>query len=299
MIHDEVDIERWIELFPLERLRKEGRDFVLARQKESPSNYPTKKALEDHIALMQPGGEQITGPFHIAVVEQIRREIFRSKTSADKVPTDVFVFSKGEPPRRDITKVGGLPYWPAKNPWPHRKQKRLTFIAQFLFVDSSVGSLPGDVLLIFGNSIHMDPALLHFEWVTCADTELISAAEIPKPEFDLPPCYGSIFRTFDYPESDELFQSFKAPWCLDVIEGTKIGGVPRWIQGEEIIPGRFLCALGSIFPHGRHPFPYLNQPSPMDLNSVLSNPGLMWGDVGSLYVFIDQWEKIHSVIQCY
>ena len=87
------------------------------------------------IGLMEPTGEMITSPHDMVVVELLRQEAFSrsgSSPSAHSVPTDVFVFGKGEPASREVTKVGGVPYWPAARPWPaSRTGKPLTFVAQF------------------------------------------------------------------------------------------------------------------------------------------------------------------------
>src|SRR5688500_15164236 len=61
-------------------------------------------------------GEEITSPFDLFSVETLR-DAYRLRTGA-AIPADVFVFGKGEAPRRDGTKVGGLPYWPDGRPWP-------------------------------------------------------------------------------------------------------------------------------------------------------------------------------------
>lgn len=303
MHHDVVDLKKWIQMFPLGTLRDEAKDYVLNRQKENPSYYPTKKSVTDHIALMQPGGEMITSPIHIAVVEQIRAEVFGKSVPDDRIATDNFVFSKGEPVRREITKVGGLPFWPKDARWPKRNGKPLIFVAQFCFMDSKdiIGALPGHILLIFADedSINDQDAIgFHFEWMRFSESELVSKSDIPESEFTIPPCYGSILRTFDFPSSEEMFSKYKQPYLLPVIEGTKIGGVPRWIQGEEELPGRFLCALGSIHPKKGKPYPFLNSLKPISSNDF-SDHGLMWGDVGSVYFFVETKGSVRAAIQCY
>src|SRR5438105_1740921 len=111
------DLEHWISVFPF---------------------FPNKS-----------GWHAVVGPSDVAIVEQIRRKAGGPATLGPSVPTDVFVLAKGEPKRRDVTKVGGLPYRPADLEWPERPDKvPFTFLAQFQFGGSRdlVGRLPGDVL---------------------------------------------------------------------------------------------------------------------------------------------------------
>ena len=105
-------------------------------------------------------------------------------------------------------------------------------------------------------------------------------------------------------------------WCIAVIEGTKIVGVPRWIQRAEEIPGRFLCALGSVHPVYQtseddtihRPYPFTNFQGPFVRGRRVFRAGeeeikddrlLMWDDVGSLFLFLDNSGNIHWTIQSY
>jgi len=272
-------------------------------------------------------------------------------------PTDVFVFAKGEPRDRGVTKVGGLPFWPREKDWPFGKSgKPMDFVAQFCFADSTdlFDALPGDLLLIFADGVYLkdwdegDTGALRFEWFKRSHINLIEAADIPKTRWEIIPVYGEIHRTIDYligsiwerewwsillrkskSPSDfisglgarsALEKAYHQSWCVAMIEGTKIRGIPRWIQTAEGIPGRFLCALGSILPayqtsedHIVHrPYPFTNVPGPFvrgrvsgrrvfhtaDLE-IQTDHLLMWGDVGSLYLFLDDKGSIHWTIQSY
>src|SRR5437763_6988865 len=76
----------------------------------------------------------VVSPSDVAIVEQIRRKAGGPAILGPNLPTDVFVLAKGEPKRRDVTKVGGLPYRPADLKWPERPdQVPFTFLAQFHF----------------------------------------------------------------------------------------------------------------------------------------------------------------------
>src|SRR5207237_8815728 len=113
----------------------------------------------------------------------------------------------GEPERRDVTKIGGMPYRPASLGWPVSKEDGLplTFVAQFRFAESAdfMGELPGDMLLAFfadfaGAAYDYFPGPPHFEWHMLGCKELIAAEVIPKAGFVVPPCYGVRWRTVDF-----------------------------------------------------------------------------------------------------
>jgi hypothetical protein len=300
VIHQQLDIERWIHEFPLGKAREEARQFVEQRRQQDPKEYRNQKAVDDHIALMMPEGEIICSPYDIAVVEQLRREALAGKQVAG-IPTDIFLFAKGEAPRRDLTKLGGLPYWPASEPWPRAEDGALlTFIGQISFIDSRdiVNSLPGDILLFFAPSesewLDPDDSTVEFFWVSEGDNTLITPEMVPQFEFAIPPSYGVIYRTVDYPGQDGLFNQFNGSDNIAVLEGFKIGGAPRWIQDEEDMPGNFLCDFGSLS-FGKTQYPFTNVSEPADPRQ---HHGPMWGDMGSLYVFLDG-EETYLTIQCY
>src|SRR6478672_11365521 len=91
MIHDTLDIERWTAAFPLGAERAKGHE---------------------------PEPEFINGPRNIAILEQLRGEVFQNSVPYERLTTNVFVWSRGEPERREITKIGGLPYWSSAKPRP-------------------------------------------------------------------------------------------------------------------------------------------------------------------------------------
>jgi hypothetical protein len=147
VIHQRFDVERWKSLFSSEKLRKEAREFVESRRKEMPDQYPSWSAVEAHVKLMSPGGEIVTSPCQLAIVEQLRAECL-DKRCLPTFPTDVFAFGEGEPQDRRATKVGGLPFWPGERGWPiGGSGEPMSFVAQFCFADSTelFGALPGDV----------------------------------------------------------------------------------------------------------------------------------------------------------
>ncbi len=116
------------------------------------------------------GGSEITSPYHLFCVETIRdrSDLRRGR----EVPTDGFVFGKGEPPRRDCTQIGGKPFWPATREWPiDDAGNPYQFFAQINFADSTdfVRNLPGELLLMFvgvGDDWYFHPMQVRFEWVS-------------------------------------------------------------------------------------------------------------------------------------
>lgn len=298
-LHLRLDLQHWITQFPLDRLRAEARDFVLKRREELPEEYPTDTEIYRHIKLMEPCGEILVGPGSLAVNEQLRAEAYAGgRYGGLRVATDVFVWARGEAPNPAMTKIGGLPYRPRSTPWPLDEQGRpMRFVAQICFADSRdmVGDLPGDVLLIFGDddALIAAPQSLALEWSRIGISDLVS--ELPQVGGEaLAPCYGVIQRTEDWPDGLDAVEHTVGPWRHFTFEGTKIGGVPSYIQGEPLVTGRFLASLGSIsfvYPND----PPINQSEPRgDYND------LMIGDMGTLYLFLDDWSGgVVAESQCY
>jgi hypothetical protein len=349
MIHDRFDIEQWNKLFPLESLRKEAREYVESQRKETPGEYKSESQVERHVKLMSPHGEIVTSPRHLAVVEQLRAE-WLGRRHLPGFLTDAFVFARGEPADTSVTEVGGLPFWPKARSWPAGKSGQpMNFLAQFCFADSSdiFDSLPGDVLIVFADGRYGkdwcdgDAGALRFEWVNRSESGLVETGDIPTSRWELFPVYGEIHRTKDYLTGGAwepawwsfllkksknprkflqglgarraLEKAYHEPWCIAIIEGTKIGGIPRWIQRAEKIPGRFLCSLGSVHPDYqvgpiRRPYPFTNFETPLvrrrrgfraGEEEIERDQLLMWDDVGSLFLFLDDDGRIHWTIQCY
>ena len=304
-----LDVQKWIDLFPLTKLREQARRFFperLPHLRDSP-----KRDFGPH-------AETIENPFHVAVVEQLRAEAF-AKSHALKVPTDVFVFAKGEPVHRGTTKIGGLPYWPADKAWPTGDSgKPMSFVSQICFADSAdfIGPLPGHVLLVFADGAfgedwwESDRNALRFEWANLGDDELLNAAQIPENRWKITPFHGIIHRTVDFDFGDDgmpesLWDSYSSPWQMAAVAGTKIGGLPCWIQDEEPLPGRFLCSIAALMPLkplGCRPVQYFDAPLPPEYfidRSTDKDEGacIIWGDMGSLYIFMDGDGSVHWTIQ--
>lgn len=81
-----------------------------------------------------------------------------------------------------------------------------------------------------------------------------------------------------------------------MLQATKIGGVPPWTQPPTEMPGRYIATLGSVHPTHGERFPFLNVEEP--LNSY-DGGYLMWGDVGNLYLFLQEDGSVLGAIDCY
>lgn len=282
MIHQEFDITFFNNIFPIDKLRQEAKN-----------------------ELYKPEGEIITSPSHISVVEQLRQEGLKGR-DASSVPTDVFVFAEGEPANRASTKVGGLPYWPKSIEWPTNElEVPLFFVGQICFADSKdiVPTVPGDVLVILADYEELiedttSKEALHFYWFNLTDEELISdGSNTSSAEWKIQARFGVRHRSVDYVEIVPEFGAYRRPYCLQWIEGTKIGGIPRWIQEDPELNGKFVASLGSIQPKPKTPYPFVNQPEP--INSYHFPDELMWNDVGSLYIAVAEDGSIDWTIQSY
>lgn len=302
------------------RTTKTHSEFDLAVAKTTFSKL--KKELE---------GEQISSPFDIYSVEGLRDEHSLRKGTA--FATDVFVFGIGAHDDRRVTKVSGLPYWPKERSWPTALDgSPYQFLAQICFLDSRdlTGKLPGDILLIFVPQNDEDwlweMELIRFEWVTADNHTLINSLPDGVKPYSKSEWYGVLHRTHDYPYSEQMADELEVDQAYDlpIINGTKIGGLPHGIQDQfkytvdpttglpvalpnknEIAqPKQFLCQLTSIQAAPNVPYPWTNQKKKLSLD--FDSTGIygdenecVFGDMGSIYVFLDPSGKCIATSQCY
>ena len=233
-------------------------------------------------------GGPISTLYDLVLLEQTREEIAQFEDLGESVPTDVFIYGLGEPTRRDVTKIGGLPYRPAEKPWPRTHDGiDYTFIAQFNFSHSHdiVGSTPGEVLLLFAKDNVMannDSESLIWEWQPANLNCLITHQEIPQPSWEFVTCYGVRHRSLDYRDADEQF----GRWISDGacyfgrFEGTKIGGLPGAFYGEaDDATKRLLCTVGSVQFAPDKRYPAINHPDCISLKDIhRPELTLTWGD---------------------
>ncbi|MBE9102547.1 DUF1963 domain-containing protein [Vacuolonema iberomarrocanum] len=274
MIHQVFDLDYWNQVFPIDRFQK---------------LFPDYRYKDDFI---RPWG--ITSPFHLVMHEHWKHQQLM-QTQEATTPIDIFVWGYGEPDKREVTKIGGLPYYPSSRPWPRTENnKPFEFFAQFCFKDSLdiCGSLPGDILVIFENPDLTDYSsgqcpIFHFEWVSIGDFPLVSYHDVLAFNPARLPCYGVIHRT------SELI--------TEPMSGIKIGGTPSWIHYEEFLPGSFLFQIPSLSPAASLPYPFVNTPFVYASPSTqygrvrlgtyppwhyLGHP-ILWTNMGCMYFFFD------------
>ncbi|MBX3475915.1 MAG: DUF1963 domain-containing protein [Planctomycetes bacterium] len=277
-VHERFDADRWMNMFSLETARNEARQFVLDRQSRVPQEYRSKWAVEKHISLMSPRWGHASSPRDVALNLNLRLESGGSTPPAGAVATDVFVFAVGEPPNPAATKFGGVPYWPSNRDWPETGDGQpAEFIGQINFRDSRdiLPELPGDLLIAFGNDPWLEqPELMQFVWL---DTSKDLPSHKGRANSNYLPVYGQIMRTWDHPE----FFTWDA---------TKVSGLPKWIQEDPQLPGRFLAVLNSVSGWSDKPWPFVNQEHPFTDTSGPSP--FMYGDMGAIHIFADDEGKV-------
>ncbi len=239
----------------------------------------------------------ITSPWDLFVAER-SLECNQHARGSRARPVDVFVFGKGEPDDPSCTKVGGRPFWPKGRDWPTKSDgSPMLFLAQFNFLDSKDifdMELPGDVLTLVVDSKEdwlWDGEGLYGYWLP-SGIEPDNAIAVPSAIDPAGPFFGVIHRTADYPDVD---------WVLN---GTKIGGVPYFIQDGTEARDKFLCQLGSIQPAPDVPYPWVNHEEPLGFE--LDQRGIygaennaVFGDLGSVYFFIGADGDVWHSFECY
>src|SRR5262249_50481578 len=117
---------------------------------------------------------------------------------------------------------------------------------------------------------------------------------------------GVVYRCADYPDAKDkahdlqMSQSYNLP----ILNGTKIGGLPHFIQGGDESPGEFLCQLGSIQAAPEVPYPWVNQAEPLalefdDTGIYGDGNSISFGDMGSIYIFRSADGVVTSLFECY
>jgi hypothetical protein len=212
----------------------------------------------------------VSGPPHICAIEQIRAQVAKRIGLGPGIPTDVFILGTGEPSKRHVTKICGLPYRPVDEPWPTYKGEPLRFLGQLCFEDSKdiTGKLPGDVLLMFSHPHDCEPLKVVFEWYPLGLKSLIAAGDVPE-DFNCP-YWGSIYRTVAYElpnDLDAFEEEFRTQFGFELghsyhlfrLQATQIGPAPMFIQKSPNLPGRILGSLSAVRVAYDSPHPWTNQ----------------------------------------
>jgi len=233
----------------------------------------------DRIGPLQPDswGNWITrdviGPRDACWVLPMRELVGPYVSFGPPTPADLFLLSVGEAPIRDCTKIGGLPFWAHGRDWPRSSTgEPLPFLAQFCFRESIdiVGSLPGDLLLLFGDKDCPSTVVARWESSTC-HSRLVDRNDMPV-EPVVPCFYGSRWTTENYPDAqyadlDLLPDGTRVSdvWFICELLGMQIGSqpyFPRW-SGRPDRTERVVCGMASVFPIPDTPHPFMNRSQPL------------------------------------
>jgi len=323
MLHERLDIARWKVLFPVGEMRERVRRSVREHYEREPHLFEGETDVEWLILHRQPHGGGGCSPAAVAIHEQLVDEalfgVGKWQEMPERIPTDVFAFALGEPSRGEATKYGGLPYRPKGEAWPSDGSgEPMTFVGQVCFADSRdvepVPRLPGDVLLVFGNAgmirdgggekfvrwLEGDPTALYFEWRRVGEVEdPVAQGGVPETGWEIEPCHGIVHRAHDFPEGPyrDQFDIDDAHRSARVIGGTKIGGIPWWLQDEEPMPGVHLCTLAPVWPRFGEPYPFVNVEEAATPDSLYLERLMTWGNWETVYVFVDDDGSLSWVLQ--
>lgn len=297
-------MDEWIARFPL--------DAVIEKQKERARqwNPAIKKATLKHWKV---SGTIVVGPEDLAILEQVRGRVQKKVDLGRAVPTDIFLWGIGKPPKSYLTKIGGVPYRPKDAPWPKAANRPMTFFAQYCFLDSKDlfnRPLPGDIMLVFlkdEDSIYSpgDAGACRIEWYRYPISSRASANECPKAGFNVPRLYGVRHRTCDYPESEEIFQKegHAQYWLLATSQATRIGGCTWVIQDRKWSPrDRLICTLSyvSVPSLWVEAWPFVNVKSTRNLSKREQKKlEIELCDAGCLYFAIDKKGKVRCYMDSY
>jgi hypothetical protein len=308
MIHQIVDIDHWKRVFPLDGLREKARSKVLSRAMECPDLFPDDASVTEETLIHEPilGVGSITSPYHLAILKQVRQEASTILVPDRRVAVDAFAFALGEPDRRDVTKTGGLPYWPAADPWPQIHNAPALFLAQLSFLDShqTITDLPSDILLVFGHRAWVEveewdgwrPDLVFF-WQRIGNQTLIATDQVPTAGRNLLACFGAIHRTYDYPDAIEDMNQVPRWRNGSVLNGTKIGGARPSGHWAYFSGARYIGSIGSVDPSFGRRWPFLNveQPIATMRDAMRLHNRLTWDDLGRLDLYFDGQRVLYRI----
>ncbi len=220
----------------------------------------------------------IWGPADACLLHKIRGPVWPYYQFGPSAPVDLFLLALGDPPRRDMPRIGGMPFWPKRRPWPSSESgEPLRFVAQFNFSESTdlVGNLPADVLLIFKER-EPESERFFLEWQQSSQRdELVSDEDLPRVE-EGPRWYGRRWRVDSYPEAESIREysgNIELPNGESIVNtcflfellGMQIGATPYRACSNSAAPsgGRIICSLSDIGPTIGRPYPFLNRPEPL------------------------------------
>lgn len=238
----------------------------------------------------------ISGPASACAIHYLRKILVDCVDWGQAVPTDIFVWAKGEGANRVATKLGGLPYRSKNKEWPKSKHGvDLPFICQFNFDNSrDLVDVPKAILLVFG-FVHGDVLTdACFEWMDAGLPESELVSKIPTVLWMPEAMEGYIYRTDNFPNAtlmDDLDCAKKFGFEIDSIHrvfaivASSIGCNP-YVEcfceerGEQLI-----CSLTSMDAGVCGvSFPWINVEAPEDEEDLFDRR-LAWYKLRSGYPF--------------
>ncbi len=233
----------------------------------------------------------ICSPPSLVDLEYYRALLQEDLAGRERYPCDVFAWAKGPAPDRDQTLLGGLPYRPAKMPWPlDRQSQPMLFLGQVRFVESRdiVPDLPGDLLLLFVDQVETPgdwtKESFMVEWHDLGLRGLARAEDVPIQSRRIPNWYGVRHRTFDVagPLNVDLIEPLIPEWNrrnaedaetwsweLARLHIAKIGGrLPHAFEGHLDLSTAPLFSMPALSPSFWAPYPLVNHPEPFVGNEI-------------------------------
>lgn len=280
-LHPNFDLNAWIAMIPIHELNtEEGTLRVLHSLHSKFYLQHTPSEMEAIQRDLDVFCGAIESPVTAALSIQLRDKFAKEFELEFERETDVVVWKSGEGKDSRQTRLGGRPVWPKGRPWPKSPSgKPMKFLFQFCFSDSHdlLPILPGDLLVIMsenGDDSIFDaegndpenPDIITFEegfawqayWLSLGED--LETVENKLARVIKHPLHASIFRTGDAPgfnpnekQTSAQIRLFESREYSDFglyssfpIQGTKIGGIPAYMQ-DEYPPqgGIFLGALWS------------------------------------------------------
>jgi len=239
----------------------------------------------------------IAGPLRPLLRRRWRKDVPIPASLPPSVPGDVFVFAEGEPARRDVTKINGLPYRPRGLPWPMGPEGPLTFLGQIRFTESRdvVGETPGDLLLLFVDNFTC--FTMHTEWYPLGLTDLIQREEVPAPEWTFFTGYGLRERVKEYRAWPDCPENF-ARWHMGPLSISSacdfIPPNPENLTFQDLRASIWLC---SLYAASDSPYPWANHPSPLTrAETRMKHNKLNFMDTYPLWLGITHDFQVHSVV---
>lgn len=212
----------------------------------------------------------VVGPEDALALCSERQRLFSQFEPGPAIPVDLFLFGVGESRYRGSSKLGGLPYYDRRKPWPTDELGNpLPFLAQFNFAcshDVIKSRCPADILLIFGNlpceSIH--DVKLAFRWAHPLAEEFLVQKSDVRRHAPFTPLYSNRWRTTSYVNAEafadsQAFEIDPDDYCILRPFAAQIGMGPFMLSSLETgLLTDLIAYLPPIDPEARQDAALLN-----------------------------------------